>query len=101
MARPSAGPGRGAVAMKSVGALVTLLSSLSQAVCAQSDHAVDRLKACSQFAGTERLKCVDELLRQMEEAPDAAPPQGSNWIVSETTSPVDYTPQIAALTTAR
>ena len=88
--------------MKSVGALtLTLLSSLSQAVCAQSDHAVDRLKACSQFAGTERLKCVDELLRQMEEAPDAAPPQGSNWIVSETTSPVDYTPQIAALTTAR
>ena len=87
--------------MKSVGALtLTLLSSLSQAVCAQSDHAVDRLKACSQFAGTERLKCVDELLRQMEETPGHAPPQGPNWMVSETTSPVDYTPQIAALTTA-
>jgi hypothetical protein len=86
--------------MKSVGALVvTLLSSLSQAVCAQAGDAVDRLKACSQFEGVERLKCVDELLQEM--APDSAQPQGSNWIISETTSPVDYRPQITALTTAR
>jgi hypothetical protein len=88
--------------MKSVGALaVTMLSGLSQAVFAQSDHAVDRLKACSQFEGMERLKCVDELLQQMEEAPNRTPPPGANWIVSETTSPVDYKPQIAASTTAR
>src|SRR5258708_17167493 len=86
--------------MKSVGALaVTLLSSLSQAVCAQASDAVDRLKGCSQFEGMERLKCVDELLQEM--APDSAQPQGPNWIVSETTSPVDYRQQIAALTTAR
>ena len=86
--------------MKSVGALaVTLLSSLSQAVCAQTGDAVDRLKACSQFEGVERLKCVDELLQ--EAAPDSAQPQGPNWIISETTSPVDYRPQITALTTAR
>jgi Type VI secretion system VasI, EvfG, VC_A0118 len=86
--------------MKSVGALaVTLLTSLSQAVCAQSGDAVDRLKACSQFEGVERLKCVDELLQEV--APDSAQPQGPNWIISETTSPVDYRPQITALTTAR
>jgi hypothetical protein len=86
--------------MKSVGALaVTLLSSLSQAVCAQAGDAVDRLKACSQFEGMERLKCVDELLQEM--TPDSAQPQGPNWIISETASPVDYRPQIAALTTAR
>jgi hypothetical protein len=85
--------------MKSVGALaVTLLSSLSQAVCAQAGDAVDRLKACSQFEGMERLKCVDELLQEV--APDSTQPQGPNWIISETTSPVDYKPQIAALTTA-
>ena len=35
------------------------------------------------------------------ETPDSAQPQGPNWIISETTSPVDYRPQIAALTTAR
>ena len=33
--------------------------------------------------------------------PDSTQPQGPNWIISETTSPVDYRPQIAALTTAR
>src|SRR5229473_3673386 len=86
--------------MKGVGAVaVTVLSSLSQAVCAQAGDAVDRLKACSQFEGIERLKCVDELLQEM--APDSAQPQGPNWIISETTSPVDYKPQITVLTTAR
>jgi hypothetical protein len=86
--------------MKSVGALAaTLLSSLSQAVCAQTGDAVDRLKACSQFEGVERLKCVDELLQEV--APDSAQPQGPNWIISETTSPVDYRQQITALTTVR
>jgi Type VI secretion system VasI, EvfG, VC_A0118 len=88
--------------MKGVGALaVIVLSSLSQAVCAQAGDAIDRLKACSQVEGMERLKCVDELLGEMVEKPDSKQPQGVNWVISETTSPVDYRPQIAALTTAR
>jgi len=88
--------------MKGVGVLaVTVLSSLSQALCAPAGDAVDRLKACAQFEGMERLKCVDELLGEMAEKPDSTRPQGTNWIISETTSPVDYRPQIAALTTAR
>jgi hypothetical protein len=88
--------------MRSVGAFAAaVLSTLSQPVCAQTGGAVDRLKACSQFEGMERLKCVDELLGEMGEKPDAAPSQGPNWTISETTSPVDYRPQIAALTTAR
>jgi len=86
--------------MKGLGALaVILLSSLSQTVCAQTGDAVDRLKGCSRFEGMERLKCVDDLLQEM--APDSTQPQSSNWIISETTSPVDYRPQISALTTAR
>jgi hypothetical protein len=88
--------------MKGVGALaVGVLSSLSQPMCAQAGDAIDRLKACSQFEGMERLKCVDELLGEMVEKPDSTRPQGTSWIISETTSPVDYRPQIAALTTAR
>jgi hypothetical protein len=47
------------------------------------------------------LKCVDEVLGEKPERSDGAPPQGPNWIVSETTSPVDYEPQISAVTTAR
>jgi Type VI secretion system VasI, EvfG, VC_A0118 len=88
--------------MKGVGAVVAaVLSTLSQGVFAQTGDAIDRLKTCSQFEGVERLKCVDDLLGEMAEKPDTAPSQGPNWIISETTSPVDYQPQIAALTTAR
>jgi hypothetical protein len=88
--------------MKHVGALAAaVLSSLSQAVCAQTGDAIDRLRICSQFEGTERLKCVDELLGEMGEKPDTTSALGPNWIISETTSPVNYQPQITALTAAR
>jgi hypothetical protein len=69
-------------------------------VCAQIGDAVDRPKACPQFEGSERLKCVDGLV-EMAEKPAPAQPHSPNWIISETTSPVDYGPQIAALTMAR
>jgi hypothetical protein len=84
--------------MKRLGVLAAaVLSSVSQALCAQAGDAIDRLKACSQFEGTERLKCVDELLQEV--APETMPVQTPNWIISETTSPVDYMPQISAVTT--
>ena len=68
--------------MKEMGALAAaVLASLSQAVCAQGGDAVDRLKACSQFEGMERLNCVDELLGEIAEPPDSAPTQGPNWII--------------------
>jgi len=49
------------------------------------------LRACSLMEHAERLECLEKLSRKI--APPAAPGPGSdNWIVSETTSPVDYTP---------
>jgi hypothetical protein len=88
--------------MKGVGSLAAaVLSTLSQPVAAQTGNAIDRLKACSHFEGVERMKCVDELLGEMGEKPDGAPSQSPGWIISETTSPVDYRPQISALITAR
>src|SRR3954454_9471935 len=85
--------------MKGVpGLAVTLLLSLGEAVCAQPGDALDRLKACSQFEGGERLKGVDELLQEM--APEAAQPQAPKWIISEPTWPVDYRQQSSAVTTA-
>ena len=88
--------------MRGVGALAAaVLSTLSQPMHAQTGGAVDRLKVCSKFEGMERLKCVDELLGEMGEKPDTTSALGPNWVISETTSPVDYRPQIAALTTAR
>jgi hypothetical protein len=54
-----------------------------------------RLRACSLMERAERLECLEKLSRSIE--PPARPaPGGDNWIVSETTSPVDYTPIVAA-----
>jgi len=58
-----------------------------------SDSMAD-LRACSRMEREERLECLDNLLRSIAEARPA--PQTDNWIVSETMSPVDYTPIVTA-----
>ena len=77
------------------------LAGLSQAVCGQPmDDAVARFKACLQWEGAARLECLDKLTRELSvvsaPAPAVAPAGGDNWIVSETTSPLDYSPQTTA-----
>ena len=53
------------------------------------------LRACSLMERAERLECLEKLSRNI--APPADPAPGSdNWIISETTSPVDYTPIVSA-----
>src|SRR5258708_6110156 len=53
------------------------------------------LRACSLMEQAERLECLEKLSRNI--APPADPAPGSdNWIISETTSPVDYTPIVSA-----
>ncbi len=66
---------------------------------AQTNDPVMQLRACSAMEPVERLKCLDDLSRNL--APAVGPAQGDNWIVSETTSPVDYTPIVAANTSSR
>jgi hypothetical protein len=78
---------------------MTAVLSLGQTECARAADALDRLKACAEFQGTERLKCVDGLLEEMNEESEVKA-QRPNWIISETTSPVDYRPQVSALITA-
>jgi hypothetical protein len=67
---------------------------------AQTNDPVAQLRACSVMEHAERLECLDRLSRDIA-APDRAPRGGDNWIVSETTSPVDYTPIVAANTSSR
>ena len=65
---------------------------------------VAELRACSGLERQERMECLDNVLRNMATAP-APPPAPAkpvtgpgSWIVSETTSPVDYSPIITATT---
>lgn len=65
---------------------------------AEAGDVTHQLRKCARLEGMERLKCVDDLLGEAAEPTVPAPPQGQNWIISETTSPVDYKPQIVAQT---
>jgi hypothetical protein len=61
---------------------------------------VAHLRACSLMEREERIECLEKLSRSL--TPPARPePGGDNWIVSETTSPVDYTPIVTATTSSR
>jgi hypothetical protein len=54
-----------------------------------------QLRACSLMEHTERLECLDRLSRDM--APSDRPAgSGDNWVISETTSPVNYAPIVTA-----
>jgi len=66
--------------------------------------ALEKLRACALLAQDERVECLDRLSRSMGPPPaqrPADPPApaaaaAGNWIVSETTSPLDYSPVAVA-----
>jgi hypothetical protein len=64
-----------------------------------ASDAMEKLRACSLLAPAERLECLEKRSREIAPPPGpaaspapAAAPAADNWIVSETTSPLDYTP---------
>jgi len=60
------------------------------------------MKTCLTLDGRSRQQCLDELLSELmgDEAPPSTRSSGS-WVVSETTSPIDYSPQVSAAILAR
>ena len=58
------------------------------------------LRACSLMDHAERLECLDRLSREIA-PPDRSARSADNWIISETTSPVNYTPVVAATAFSR
>jgi len=58
------------------------------------------LRACSLMEHAERLECLDRLSREIA-PPDRPVRSGDNWIISETTSPVNYTPIVTATALSR
>lgn len=58
-----------------------------------------KLRACSMMEGQARLECLEDLSRKI--APPGRSEPHDNWLLSETTSPVDYSPMVTATTFAR
>jgi hypothetical protein len=59
-----------------------------------------QLRACSLMEHTERLECLDRLSHDI--APSDRPAgSGDNWVISQTTSPVNYTPIVTATAYSR
>ena len=65
-----------------------------------ADDAMAHLRACSLMERAERLECLDKLARDIA-APDHPAESGDNWIISETTSPVNYAPMVTATASSR
>jgi hypothetical protein len=65
-----------------------------------ADDPMAHIRACSLMERAERLQCLEKLARDMA-APDRAAGSIDNWIISETTSPVNYTPMVTATVSSR
>ncbi len=94
--------------MKTAAICLTVAFGLTSAgATAQgADDGMDRFRACSLLGNAERLECLEKLARDLPPPPrlevSAAPtPAADNWIVSETTSPLDYTPVAIATASSR
>ena len=98
--------------------LAAALAALSAPVLAQStSELMGKLQACSQLEGGARRDCLDKLSRELPAPPKSPPaakrPQApvtvpapgkasvaDTWFVTETTSPLDYSPIAVATATA-
>ncbi len=89
--------------------LVTLASAGASAMAQAAGDPMDKLRACSTLSHAERMKCLEVLSREIAPEP-ARPPTASgsegaamqeSWVISETTSPIDYSPVVIAAATAR
>lgn len=69
----------------------------SNAAFSQSNsEAVSHLHDCSLMEPTERVECLNNLSQSI-----SPPAPASHWTISETISPLDYTPVVLAVTSSR
>jgi hypothetical protein len=78
------------------------LPIISQAVCSQSaNDAISRLKSCFQLECALQAECVEKLPRGLPDGNNQKYAATGSWILSETMSPVDYSPMITATTSSQ
>jgi hypothetical protein len=74
------------------------------ALAQDATDALEKLRACSVLTRAERVACLEKVSRNIGPSPPPRPapaapgaaPAADNWLVSETTSPLDYTPVAVA-----
>jgi hypothetical protein len=75
------------------------------ALAQDAADAMEKLRACSLLARAERFECLENVSRDIGPSPPSRPaasaapevaPATDNWLVSATTSPLDYTPVAVA-----
>lgn len=65
-----------------------------------AEDALTQLRTCSLMQREERVECLDNLARSV--GPSSGPTAAVNeWVISQTSSPVDYTPIATATTSSR
>jgi Type VI secretion system VasI, EvfG, VC_A0118 len=82
-------------------ALALALMILGHGASAEpAGDAITRLKSCFQLDRAARAGCLEKLSKELPDGDSVGslPPAADNWIVSETTSPVDYSPIVTAAT---
>ena len=86
--------------MKALSLSVAFEIASTLAFAQGADGPMANLRACSMLEREQRLECLDRLSRDI--APlDQTVRSGGDWIISETTSPVDYTPIVTAVAHSR
>jgi hypothetical protein len=84
---------------------IALTGAGTTALAQNAGDPIAALRACTQLDGAARVDCLEKLSRDIAPPPRAAPrataPAADGWIISETTSPVDYTPMVVATTHGR
>ncbi len=78
--------------------LFALAMGPASAMAQAAGGPMDRLRTCSALPDVERTKCLDLLSREASGAEGTA--RKDSWVVSETTSPLDYSPVVVATATA-
>jgi hypothetical protein len=80
---------------------------IEAALAQTSLEVTEKIRACSLLATQQRIECLDKLVQDIggsgEGASSTMPasPVADNWIVSETVSPIDYSPVVVATASSK
>lgn len=86
--------------MKAIFLLVAFVVASGVALAQGAADPIEHLRACTMLEQAERLECLDRLSRNIA-APVRVAGDDDSWIVSETTSPVNYAPIVTAIALSR